>query len=854
MSIRLEFEIQFKSDFHVGAGHGLGLQVDSALLRDADNVPVIRGTVLTGLLRESLMNLVNLERFRNKHQHRRVAEQHSIPEYCGQFSPDETDNCPLCAIFGSPRIPKRWRISSARPMGLEVPQHPKNEWKAGQTAAQRTFRVRVNPRTRRAEENKLFTREEGDGKVRYRFVAECLTDDEESWQEAEWLLAAARLMRHFGASKRRGRGECEIHLVDDALEKKLLNNFDAHHLGGKSPYISLASKNRTPTHSLRLPEQPEKHTYRLRVLLRADEPLLIGKRAESGNQFETLESIPGSMWRGALAWRVARRFGKQMDNHDSNEYATFVNLFYQDAIRFSPLLPVQPNESGEQGYPSIPTPLDLLTCDLHPGYEQPSQDKGHGTWNTVWNEAPMPDNCPVCEEADEALGTQGTKVKLKQVRAFLPLNEFGLTVNFRPKQTSEMHIRIQPRTGRVRTGDLFSYVALQAGQYFVGEITCSDKTVWDRLCQLAEVEADKINIVHLGKANRRGYGKASWFCWEADKSPWHGAAIEQRVTNPSKVALTLLSDAIVMDPWGRFMRGFDDSWLQRELELPEGATVTVDKARCFSGVRAVDSFNATFGLPRARDQAIVAGSTVRLSFCGIEPEELQARLAIIEAEGIGLRCDEGFGRVVFNHSIYQELEGWAEQEAALTLEPLKLGGDASGHKLTRLYKFIEAWESELANLSWDEWKNLSKHTEHFEAVARLLHTTTVIGADALRESLKELGQPSQILPEKILNEVKDGRDKKNFFQEKGKEGMRRLIGWPKEESDEVESSSQEKQEPLSDEEGDAETPQESLLEKLERLVDEQRDSDDVRHYFWQVGLQMLAARISIATKTQQGES
>ena len=84
--------------------------------------------------------------------------------------------------------------------------------------------------------------------------------------------------------------------------------------------------------------------------------------------------------------------------------------------------------------------------------------------------------------------------------------------------------------------------------------------------------------------------------------------------------------------------------------------------------------------------------------------------------------------------------------------------------------------------------------------------------------------------------------------------MRRLIGWPKEESDEVESSSQEKQEPLSDEEGDAETPQESLLEKLERLVDEQRDSDDVRHYFWQVGLQMLAARISIATKTQQGES
>nr|WP_298981589.1 RAMP superfamily CRISPR-associated protein [uncultured Caldilinea sp.] len=60
MSIRLEFEIVFKSDYHVGAGHGLGLQVDSALLRDPDKVPVIRGTVLAGLLRESMENLCQL--------------------------------------------------------------------------------------------------------------------------------------------------------------------------------------------------------------------------------------------------------------------------------------------------------------------------------------------------------------------------------------------------------------------------------------------------------------------------------------------------------------------------------------------------------------------------------------------------------------------------------------------------------------------------------------------------------------------------------------------------------------------------------------------------------------------------
>ena len=61
-----------------------------------------------------------------------------------------------------------------------------------------------------------------------------------------------------------------------------------------------------------MPPQVEDHAYRLRVLVRADEPLLLARRAEAGNQFETLEGIPGGMLRGALAWRVAHRAGDDM--------------------------------------------------------------------------------------------------------------------------------------------------------------------------------------------------------------------------------------------------------------------------------------------------------------------------------------------------------------------------------------------------------------------------------------------------------------------------------------------------------------------------------------------------------------
>ena len=339
MSIHLEFDIEFKSDYHIGAGHGLGLQVDSALLRDPDNVPVIRGTVLTGLLRESLMNLVGLDLLKQEHQRCKASGAHENHDFCGQFAPSDQADCPVCAIFGSPRRMKRWHISSARPADLMAPQARDQNWRAGETAAQVTTRVRVNPKTRRAEENKLFTREEGDGSLHFRFTAECLGDNETTRQEAEWLLAAARMLRNLGAGKRRGYGECEIHLVDSAQEAELLNRFEKRLKG--EPVAALPAGATTDVTPLVLPPNPGEHTYRLRVLLRTDEPLLIARRAEAGNQFETMESIPGSVLRGALAWRLARLAGSRLDDHKSVEYRNFAALFFQDAVRFSTLLPVE---------------------------------------------------------------------------------------------------------------------------------------------------------------------------------------------------------------------------------------------------------------------------------------------------------------------------------------------------------------------------------------------------------------------------------------------------------------------------------------------------------------------------------
>lgn len=806
MSQQLDFEITFHSDFHVGAGHGLGLQVDSALLRDPDNIPVIRGTVIAGLLRDSLMRLLTLAPFALYRRCEASGAQNG-KAYC-----DSSDPCPVCTIFGSPQSPKQWSISSARPVGLETPQQQRNKWQAGETGALVETRVRVNPRTRRAEENKLFTREAADGSIRFRFTATYHAGQPSAVAHAAWLLAAARFTRNLGASKRRGLGECSIHLRDVQQEQTLLDTFERI-LKGQLP-DQVSSANAMPQRIV-LPGHIEEHPYRVQVLIRADEPLLIARRAEAGNQFETIESIPGGVLRGALAWRMAHRAGQAFEDEDGAPFHNFVQLFFRDAVAFSPLVPVQIGEHPFQGYPSIPAPRDLVTCELHPGYAERSKDERHGVWSRTWDDK-APIFCPVCRQKAEEQGRPDPETRLETVSGFLPLNSAGLTTKFSPKQSAEMHIRLDPQTGRVRSGDLFGYVALDPGQFFVGEVTCASAEVWSALQQAAGLAPfGQVNELRLGKASRRGYGRVSVVFREAQAAPWQGPRLEQRVTDPGKVILTFISDAIIADPWGRFAQGFEEGWLRRELRLPNDVALQIKPERCFSAVRPIDSFNAKLGLPRTRDVALVAGSSARLAFTGIEADALCQLLKIVEQRGIGLRRDEGFGRVVFNHPIYQRLQSW--DASALDLRPLCLGQDANKHMAAKMTEFIERWRRELADERW-KWKEFgrtAKHAQRFEAVARLLHTTNLTSTAAIRDALNALGEPGTLLPSQVLQEVASGRTKDNFYKQDGQHGMEQIT---------------------------------AMIEKLESLVNEDNPSNEARQWRWRTGLQMLADRISAETR------
>jgi CRISPR-associated protein Csx10 len=783
MSTRLEFDIKFKSDYHIGAGHGLGLQVDSALLRDPDNVPVIRGTVLAGLLRESLTDLLNLGQFSSK-----------------QHTGDEDNLCLACSIFGTPGHKKRWRVSSARPAGLAAPQAPSGGWRPGETAAQTTTRVRVNPRTRRAEESKLFSREEGDGSLHFRFVVECDNDDDAAVGEAEWLVAAARLLRNLGAGKHRGYGECDIHLVDLHKETAILGRF-AQRLKGEAVEEPARGVIKTAIKLLDLPADPGRHTYRLQVLIRLDEPLLVARRSEAGNQFETLDTIPGSVLRGALAWRIAQRFAGDL-KADSVAYQNFAGLLFDDLVHFSALMPLEIRKDNPRtAYRTIPAPRDLFTCELHAGYPGRSSDQGHGVWSLLQEDR---QECPICATEDTVSGRKAASVKSENLGGFVSLVGGAPRSKHQPKQTVEMHIRIDPASGRAHTGDLYGYVALEPGQYFVGEIACTDENVWQVLQTMADLQAvGAVNELKLGKATQRGYGKVSAVFKPIDKPLLHLQSLGERLDSTEGVTMLLLSDAVVSDPWGRFWRGFDPAWLKRALKLPPAVNVSIDRrdhredgeTLAFSAVRTVDAFNAKLGLPRTRDVAIVAGSSARLSFTGIDAQELATLLEEVETQGIGLRRDEGFGRVAFNHPVYRQMQGVASQ--MIDLAPLTLG--STSHPSVAVLQFALDWLKHL-----EEQRLNNFNDERFEAVARLLHASRHTSVDAIQEELQRLGKQEELLAIPL-----NGRDKKNFFENEGKPGMKDIS---------------------------------ACLNEMAKQLEERSVPQDAQA--WRIGLQLLAARIA----------
>jgi CRISPR-associated protein Csx10 len=777
MSIQLSFRISIRSDYHISAGHGIGAVVDSALQRDADGLPVLRGTAIAGLLRDGLRDLGSTPPVQASARWQQLVKtaENLVNDGPGGWEPS-------AALFGAPSQPKRWQISSGRPVNLAKPQDTNGSgWRMGGLGGQAAAHVRVHPALRRAEARKLFVREEGDQRLEFDFTATCPQIDEQAVAEAALLVAAARMIRHLGAGRRRGRGECSIHLQtvsnwpgklesSQPDEKALLATFEDYWLMDK------------PLTGIQVPQPAEVslpsrtgQILRLVMAVRTDEPVLIAQRAEAGNQFDSLGYIPGFVLRGALASLLAARH----DLSDAFLHQLFTRLFFRGAVQFSSLLPVF--EQGRVLYPAIPSPQDLFVSELHPG-------KGELIGrHTVLNGS-------AAAHGDFKDTQSGRDLKLEPLSGWLAVRDKAEVV--KADRSSEMHVTMNPETGRAKDQELFGYVTIAAGQYFLGEILFQDSSDWvilQKLIGLPDVppvaedsdeavgQSSATFEVRVGKATRRGYGLLTCTLFQAQNpghSLWAGQPLKDRVMSvQDPLTLTLLSDAIVLDPWGRSYQGFDESWVSQALGVKvriaseKGATSGIEHSLQFARGRIVDTFNNHIGLPRHRDIALVAGSAVTLLVDeDIELDALHDRLAKAEMQGIGLRRHEGFGRLVFDHPVYENAcQAVGDVTGIRAPNSLQRGKAHHDDVLASEARFQNGWKDSLRFS--DEDRGKLRH-EELDGLVREIRTARIQSLADATALLVNYGKAEAVMPGGM-----PGRQKPSFFGEQGQgeAGLRLLI-------------------------------------------------------------------------------
>ncbi|MEM7802906.1 MAG: hypothetical protein AAF633_27190, partial [Chloroflexota bacterium] len=491
---------------------------------------------------------------------------------------------------------------------------------------------------------------------------------------------------------------------------------------------------------------------RFRMIAYAAEPILVSHKSEAGNVYNSRQIVPGTTIMGALANRAAHHLN--INRKGIEAPPLFVQTFLRGGISTSGLLPLAADTDTNRLMPTVPSPLVFNECQVF--------ESRHNQLNMLYEQPNiLSKGCPHLDDPNVPEKNCGNKMKTLKKPFVILKDQPGSDPikTHKPKRVEEMHIQIERATGRANDGDLYEYVALEAGQWFQGELDL-DQALWDTFQEwIAIEEAPPLGdgsytfSIRLGKASKRGYGLSHLILTEISDenatSIWsHTPAAQRFAASAETQALTMLfiTDGIVVDRWHRFYRSFDKVWLAELLDI-DPSTIECKGIKQRSKSSSVDSFNNHRRMPRWRDEVILAGSAAFIKFKEIDLEKLAPKLLALEQNGIGLRTHEGFGRVVFNHPILAQSRPQLADRLMISLTDARL--DAIGqlakrqpHALQAVDEILDEWSKALAQPN--QFNNVD---HHFEGVARLLYLKRFDGIDALKAWLAlddKTAEPAQL--------------------------------------------------------------------------------------------------------------
>jgi len=215
---------------------------------------------------------------------------------------------------------------------------------------------------------------------------------------------------------------------------------------------------------------------------------------------------------------------------------------------------------------------------------------------------------------------EGKNVKLYQAKRRINIH------NFRDRQKGR---------STDDQGEIFRYDALDSGQTFQSAILCED------------IDASRIQDlltepnIWLGGSQSAGYGHTK-IIRVALRDRWDeiGILAEDREDNDI-LSITLLSDTLLRDKWGQPVANpaliKEEIAAKLNIDLPQLSNI-------FASSTLIGGFNLKWGLPLPQVPALLAGTVITFEDFDFTAEQIEQ----LEADGIGERREEGFGRIAVN--------------------------------------------------------------------------------------------------------------------------------------------------------------------------------------------------------------
>ncbi|MCU0285391.1 MAG: hypothetical protein MUF15_03225 [Acidobacteria bacterium] len=360
-----------------------------------------------------------------------------------------------------------------------------------------------------------------------------------------------------------------------------------------------------------------------KITLTQHSPACFAGSRHKQNIYYTQDYIPGSVLWGAFIKIALQSQGEELHPDFFNHNLRFSNCYIKKR---------HGDANNTEVFPTLPVPLSLYTCKTNPYSFQDGQNSGHDLVDLLFQDK---DNCtkPNCKSSLRTLNP-----------GYIYETGSGKLGLYHPNKMVEMHNQIDKDTQNTKENSLFAYELLdEPGTIFSGEIQVLETSPLLKFIRSIESGEISIESLQLGKARTSGCGHFTFKISET------AASLQSRLFTSNfhdTVNLYCFSDVIVMDRFNRYQTVITPEILGLEEYLEMKAA--------FSRGFIVEGYNAKHNMRKINDTAILKGScfSYRVKESALKKgpglDFIIQRLKDIEMNGLGLRLNEGFGRVLFN--------------------------------------------------------------------------------------------------------------------------------------------------------------------------------------------------------------